>query len=105
MQPQAEDVVLDKERIGRWLQHERLVEGVWWVVVGLELTEHGHQDAAIERRLRIDRGDNVLNLLESQLLKLLQDLSTAHQLAALERHQRVGLLRVQLRLEIEHNID
>lgn len=93
MQCQSKDVMLHKERISRWLKQKGLVEGVWWVIVRLELSQHGDQYAAIKGGLSVQRGYHMLNLLKGETLKFLQNLCSTHQLSALKCHQRFIFLQ------------
>lgn len=64
MKNKAENLVGNVEGTGTWSQDEHLVIGVDWILVCLQLTEHGNQDGSIWQGLAIDLCDTTLDLTE-----------------------------------------
>jgi len=64
MNPKTERVVLTEEGAIRWFEHESLGEGVWGVVVRLQLTNDINEYPSIEHRLAVHGCDQVLDFLE-----------------------------------------
>merc|ERR1719192_26483 len=80
----TEDVVLDKEGVGRWLQHKVLHEGLRRILISFELAHHVDQDAAVKHWVAVDRGHVVSDFLECEAVDLFHDLGSALHLLTLE---------------------
>ena len=92
MQCQSKDVVLYIAGAVLLLDYKHLIECVRMIVISFQLSQNGDHNTVIEGRLRIYLGDYVLDRLEAEAGQLLDYLCLAHQLLALEGHQRLLVL-------------
>ena len=73
----SENVVLNEEWIARRLEDKVLHERLWRIVVSLQLAHNVDQDAAIEHRVAVNRGDDVVDSLQGEGVDLFHDLDSA----------------------------
>merc|ERR1719187_1122737 len=76
VEDQAEDVMLDEEGVSAGFEDEILHEGLGWVLISSELPHHVDQDAAVEHRVTVNRGDNVGDALKGEAVYFLHDLGS-----------------------------